>query len=186
MTKEEFLADIDGWSNHRVLLWEALESLKDRTDLPVLELGCGAGSTPYLRKYCEDEKLKLKSFDSNKEWADKFDSVYLSDWNTGNWFYNQVYGVVLIDEAPGEHRKEAIELFSVYSHAAILIVHDSEPVGWNASDYKVRPLFNKFKYAVDLPSTEKLGAWATALSNTIDVTKWIGKGFNEHKIIELQ
>jgi hypothetical protein len=171
MTKEEFLKDVGNWSNHRYLLWPALEATK-HLKLPVLELGCGDGSTPFLRKYCADNGLALRSFDSNKEWAKKMDVAHCPNWDTMEWFYKQRYSVVLVDESPGEHRKVSIELFLRYpEHAKILVVHDSEPKGWNASDYQVRPLFDRFKYVLDYESP-KPGAWATAVSNFINVRKF--------------
>lgn len=173
MTKEEFLNGVDNWSNHRYLLWEALEATK-HLKLPVMELGCGNGSTPFLRQYCSDNGIELYSYDSNKEWADKFNAGYVDDWNklphsVNAWI--QDYSVVLIDESPGEHRKESLKLLS-QGQVKIIVVHDSEPEGWNSSDYKVRPLFSNFKYVKELPSVIRGGAWASALSNEIDLTKW--------------
>ncbi len=164
MTKEEFLKDIDNWSNHRYLLWAALEKTK-HLRLPILELGCGTGSTPYLQQYCKDNNLKLHSFDFDKEWADKFGAHHVTDWNDLTW--NHDFGVVLVDHSPGEHRKEALKKLT---HSQIIIVHDSEPKGWNASDYQVREQFGLFKYVFDIQSDEPGGAWATALSNTIDLS----------------
>lgn len=176
MTKEQFLKDINPWGSHRALLWTALESTKD-SPFPVVELGCGDNSTPFLRQYCSDAKRNFVSYESNHEWAQKMGSTWLTDWHPFLWFYKKQYSVVLIDEAPGEHRKEAIQLFASYRvhfavHFEILIVHDSEPPGWNASDYQVRPLFSKFKYVKDDVPKEKGSPWTSALSNTIDVTKW--------------
>ncbi len=158
MTKEYFLKDIDNWSNHRYLLWPALEATK-HLGLPVLELGCGNGSTPYLQKYCIDNELRLWSYDFDKEWADKFDAHHVTNWN--NVRLDSHYGVVLVDHSPGEHRKEAIKRIT---NAKIIIVHDSEPVGWNASDYQVRPLFDMFQFKIDL-TAPKPQAWATLLTN---------------------
>lgn len=165
MTKQDFLKDVGNWSNHRYLLWPALEATK-HLKLPVLELGCGDGSTPFLRQYCADNGLELFSYDYNKEYADKFSVPHVSDWSKIAW--RKEYGVVLVDESPGEHRKESIRLLM---HAKVIVVHDSEPFGWNASDYRVRELFTKFKYVKDF-TAPKPGAWATALSNFIDVTKF--------------
>lgn len=161
MTKEEFLKDIDGWCNHRHLLWPALEATK-HTGLPVLELGAGLGSTPYLRKYCEANGIEFFSYDYNKEWAFNMGARHVSDWSELDPFWGNHYAVALVDESPGEHRKESIRLLT---NTKVIIVHDSEPIGWNASDYQVRPLFNKFKYVKDLESEQKGGAWASWLSN---------------------
>jgi len=168
MTREEFLKDIGPWSSHRPLLWRALEATKGNTH-PILEMGCGDGSTPYLQQYAKDTGRQLISMDSNQKWADKFGAVHTQSWDSGEWFYKRAYSVVLIDHAPGEQRRVALQLFVEYPiHISngVLVVHDSEPVGWNASDYRVRPLFGRFKYIVD-DEAVKGAPWTTALSNDI-------------------
>lgn len=166
MTKEEFLKDIDNFSSHRNLLWEALEATKG-LGLPVLELGCGDGSSPFLKQYCLENKLELFSYDFHAGWAAKYGSVHVTNWENIPW--SKDYGVVLIDHSPGSHRLIAIENLR---HVIIQIVHDSEPLGWNASDYQVRPLFSKFKYQFDWVPGVHGDAWTTALSNTINVSTW--------------
>jgi hypothetical protein len=166
MKREQFLRDINPWGSHRALLWEALEATKD-SPFPVIELGCGDNSTPFLMKYCEDNQRVFFSYDSDKAWADKYDSDYVKDWEKHPLWLGR-YSVCLLDLAPGDYRRVALMKID----ADIIVVHDSEPPGWNASDYKVRPLFKNFKYVKDDVPKEKGQPWTTALSNTIDVTKW--------------
>lgn len=161
MTKQEFLNLVGNWSSHRYLLWEALEATK-HLKLPVLELGCGMGSTRYLRQYCEDEGLEFFTYDSKKEYADEFASVHVDNWDNIPW--RKDWGVVLVDEAPGEHRKISLALLH---HSKIVVAHDTEITG--AGDYRMRPELEKYKYLIDW-KTE--GAWATAVSNTINVNLW--------------
>lgn len=163
MTKQEFTQITSNWDSHRPLLWAALEATK-HLKLPVLELGCGEGSTPLLKWYCADEGLELFSYDYKKEWADKYGAIY-TNWNGFDW--SKKYSVVLIDESPGHHRKISLQNVK----AEVIVIHDSEPSGWNASDYQVRPLFGRFKYLVDFEQP-KPQAWASALSDTVDVTKF--------------
>lgn len=173
MKKADFLKDVNNFSNHRYLLWEALEATK-YLKLPVMELGSGYGSTPFLRQYTKDNGLDFYSYDYNKEWAEKTGATHVENWDTLphsiNAWINE-YSVVLIDESPGEHRKESLKTLS-QGQVKIIVIHDSEIKGWNSSDYQVRPLFSNFKYMKDLQSEYKGGAWATALSNEIDVTKF--------------
>lgn len=172
MTKEYFTKDMGTYGSHRNLLWEALQATKE-SKRPILELGAGESSTPFIREYCLYQLRSSVHYDSNKEWAEKMNARYCPDWDYRQWFYMKTYSVVLIDESPGEHRKETIQLFASYPvHFEILVVHDSEKPGWNSSDYKVRPLFSKFKYMIDDIPESKGAPWTTALSNTIDVTKW--------------
>lgn len=167
MTKEQFLKDLNAWSSHRPLLWQALEATK-HLKLPVLELGSGQGSTPYLKQYCKDEGLIFHTYESSREWAVTMESEWVMNWDAMT-FWDKEFSVCLLDMAPGEYRKKALMKLT---NTNIIVIHDSEPIGWNASDYQVRPLFSKFKYVIDDIPKEKGQPWTTALSNTIDVTKW--------------
>jgi hypothetical protein len=164
MTKENFLKDINAWGSHRKLLWEALEHTKK---LPVVELGSGMSSTPFLRQYCQDKNVVFKSYESNREWAKTMDSTFVESWDDHN-LWGCRYSVCLLDMAPGEYRKIAL----MKINALITVIHDSEPPGWNASNYQVRPLFSKFKYVIDDIPKEKGQPWTSCLSNTVDVTKF--------------
>jgi len=160
MTKEEFLTDTANWNNHKFCLWPALEA----TDGLVVEFGAGHGSTPSLYQYCKDNNRHFLSYDFNSEWADKF-----KDYGTRhveNW---DLIGalkcdVILIDHSPGERRWVDIERFA--NSAKIIVIHDSEPA---ATGYMLNKIWHLFKYRVDY-KTE--GAWASAVSNFLDVSKW--------------
>lgn len=163
MTKSEFIpANTSGWNNAVNLLWPALEATK-HLKLPILELGVGHGITPTLKKYCEANGLELKSFDNSKEWAEKFGAEYVPDWNTAE-FYKKEYSVAFVDEAPGENRKLSLKKLH---HVKIVVAHDTEPAADHG--YQMRSELAKFKYQLDYKSE---GAWASVVSNFIDVTKF--------------
>lgn len=164
MTKEEFLSGAAPWSNHRHFLWLALEATRG-SHLPVLEMGAGEGSTPHLRRYCREEGIAFVSCDSNFDWALKCGSFWVPKWDEWSGWGDR-RRVVLLDLAPGEYRRVALAKLQ----AEIVVVHDSEPAGWNSSDYRVRPLFENFKYVADDVPSVKGEPWTTALSNTIDVS----------------
>lgn len=168
--------DQQNYSSHRLALWHALEATNELDrwgNHPICELGCGDGSTPFLKRYCAANRRILKSFDSDFAWAQKHGAFHIPNWHFMEWFYRRQYSVVLIDESPGEHRREALELFASHPiHFNIIVIHDSEPIGWNASDYRIRPLFNQFQFVKDFPAAEKPFPWTTVLSNEIDVTKF--------------
>lgn len=169
------------------LLYKALEA----TEGEVIEMGTGHGSTPLLHEYCQKAKRILHSYETEKDWISKFEGT-ANEYHTftlldrGAWdaCSNQhpSPSVVFIDHAPGERRKEDIIKFK--DTAEIIVIHDTEPHG--AGDYQVRQHFGKFKYCVEVQSNAHdpmvAGAWATALSNTIDITKWIGEEFGTYKI----
>lgn len=161
MTKEKFTQITSNWDSHRPLLWAALEATK-HLKLPVLELGCGNGSTPFLKEYCLENGLQLFSYDFNIEWAAKFDAIHVTDWNNVPW--RKEWSVVLVDESPGEHRKVSI---GKLHHAKVVVAHDTEPAADHG--YQMRVPLSRYKYLIDL---ETDGAWATAVSNYIAVNKW--------------
>lgn len=177
MKREEFLKEIGEYSNHRILLWEALQL----TDGDVVEFGSGEGSTPYLRKYCQENNRFFFSFENNEDWAILTRSNLIKDWDELNY---QKIDILFIDHAPGERRK--VDLIKYKDIAKIIVIHDSEPKGWNGSDYGVRELFTEFKYKADVMPLHPEGAWATILSNSIDVTSCIGNTFESHEIIKFQ
>jgi hypothetical protein len=167
MTKKEFLKDCANWDNHRHLLWPALEA----TSGDVIEMGMGAGSTPFLHQYCEDNVRKLYSYDNSTEWAKRFIDLKSPCHHVGavvSWDEisetHPAPDVVLIDHAPGERRYIDVQRYA--NSAKILVIHDSEPA---ATGYMMDKIWHLFKYRIDW-KTE--GAWATAVSNFIDVSKF--------------
>lgn len=163
MTQFQFLENVSNWDNHRNLLWLALEATK-YTKLPVLELGCGDGSTPYLTRYCEDNDLDLFSYDYSKEWADKFGAIHISVWNKDLELFNKQYSVVLVDESPGEQRKNSLKWLK--GHSLIICAHDTEPAADHG--YQMRGVLSQYKYWVDWESE---GAWASMVSDSINLHK---------------
>lgn len=165
MTKEEFLKDIDNFSNHRYLLWEALEKTKGI----VVEMGMGYGSTPFLHRYCEDNERGLFSYENNLEWFRLFESLE-SKWHSlifvdsYDWVikYHPGPSILFIDNAPGERRKIDLERFA--GNAAIIVCHDTEPAADHG--YQMRPILERFKYRKEYQSD---GAWATMVSNFIEL-----------------
>ena len=173
------------------LLYKALEATKGE----VIEMGTGHGSTPLLHEYCQKHKRLLHSYETEKSWIIKFEGT-ANELHTFTLLDRMAWdacsnmhlspSVVFIDHAPGERRKEDILKFK--DKADIIVIHDTEPTG--AGDYQVRQHFPKFKYCVEVLSNwhdpREAGAWATALSNTIDITKWVGETFGEYKIWDYQ
>ncbi len=185
MTKEEFLKGVTDWDNHRCLLWYALEN----TTGPVIEMGCGDGSTRQLHEYCASRSRLLHSFDTDQDWLNRF-SDCISDTHTfthivNNWEIAQQIvphpSVMLSDNAPGERRIVDIKNYSDHmAPGGIIIIHDSQPPP-TAADYGYERIWSLFKYKVDLsagknpdPAIKDNRTWASAVSNDFDVSQWIG------------
>jgi len=161
----KFLKNVQNWDNHRPLLWWALEQTKD-LDLPILEMGCGEGSTPYLIEYCKKNKKNLISYDYSKEWADKYNAIHVTDWDLIN---HENYSVILIDHSPGERRH--IDIEKLKDKCEYMIIHDSEPAAYG---YMLDKIWHLFAYRKNL-KTE--GAWATIVSIKNEIPEINIKGF---------
>lgn len=161
------------------LLFMALEETKSGE---VIEMGCGHGSTPILHDYCEKNKRDLWSYEEKESWYNKFTDLngkfhclnFITDWDVVSNNHSKP-DVVFIDHAPGERRKEDIVRFK--DKAKIIVIHDTEPAADHG--YQMRQHFDKFKYIVEVKTN---GAWASALSNEVDITKWDGQTFGNYTI----
>jgi len=161
----KFIENVQNWDNHRPLLWWALKETKGQTE-PVLEMGCGEGSTPYLMQYLKTDKRKLISYDYSKEWADKYNANYVTDWDA---IEHENYSVILIDHSPGERRH--LDVIKLANKCDYMIIHDSEPA---ATGYMLDKVWHLFPFRRNL-KTE--GAWATIVSTKHEIPEIIIKGF---------
>lgn len=170
---DELFTPTGNWDNHKILLRLALGGT-NMSEHPILELGCGDGSSPTLQEFVKHNHRELLSYDYDKEWAEKYGASHVKDWDEAvDW--NKKYSVALVDESPGEQRHKSLMLLK--NVCDIVIVHDSEPVA--EEGYSLKKIWNLYKYKVDLVSK---GAWATAMSNRHDVTLWAGMKFGEYEI----
>jgi len=166
MKQIEFFESLNNESNHRILLWPALKM----TTGDVVEFGSGHGSTPFLKKYCEDEGRSFKSFENHPDWSKKTGSNLISDWNK---LPLMNVDVLFIDHAPGEQRK--FDIIKNAHCAKIIVVHDSEKAADHG--YQMRQHIKLFKYAVEI-NTLGGGAGAMMLSNHIDLIDLVGQSNN--------
>lgn len=155
-----------------------LTKIMNMTDGPVLELGMGLFSTPYLHWACFEKKRKLVSYENKRDFFEMFEFqdgrkihndysfhevkfVENNDWDkvdlSGHW------SVVLIDHNPGPRRKEEVRRLA--NNADYIVVHDSN--GRNDFYYKYSEVFPLFKYRYDY---KKVYPQTTVLSNFKDMS----------------
>lgn len=160
--KERF-KPTNNWNSFLPLLYAGLQN----TSGLVVEFGIGDNSTPLLHEYCDLQKRTLLSFENNLEWWNKY-KILESDFHKVNFvkdwdLINVKPSLLFIDHAPGERRKVDIVK---YAHiAGIIVIHDSEPAADHG--YQMRGTFKHFKFMQDYKTD---GAWATILSNFVDVS----------------
>ena len=175
MTYEQFIIKSGGGGfgdlSYYPLIWKALNEVKGT----FLECGTGNGSTWILNDFVtQNEGYKLYSFEEKEEWLSKFKHLesdkhhleFITDWRVVSKKHPNAE-IVFIDHAPGEDRKQMILDFK--DTKGIIVCHDTEP----AADYgyQMRQHFKLFRYVIEVKTP---GAWATAMSNEIDITKWAG------------
>jgi hypothetical protein len=87
----------DVWSTHQPVLYAVAMS----TTGPIIEFGCGNGSTDLLHEICEKEGRILITLDDDLNWLNKFAQKYLGKgYNSDNSGWHKFYFV------PGKKRKD--------------------------------------------------------------------------------
>jgi len=108
-----------------------LTKLVNITTGPILELGIGLYSTPYLHWICKSTKRQLTSYESEPGWIkyfrdcrDEFHSLNLiADWDTLD--VNDFWDIAFVDHAPDSRRKT--EARKLINNAKFIVLHDSNP-----------------------------------------------------------
>lgn len=153
----------DDYSSHLPMLWLALSNTDGHS---VVEFGCGKGSTKMLAKECAIQHRHFSSYERDAIYAKKYDGITTKISNYADVHLYQP-NILFIDSAPGEQRKDLIELHK--NNADVIIIHDTEEGAQNI--YGIREVLNSFKYRLDYYPEGMPGT--TALSNKINVTEWI-------------
>jgi hypothetical protein len=113
---------------------------------PVLEVGMGHGSTPFLSLYCWVVDRRLVSVDSDQEWVAKFRDLPYGEKRVIDYdrdlpeLAEETWSVVLVDHWPGHVRGTHAQLFS--RTAEIVLVHD-----WDKLQHHLAPLLANWRSA---------------------------------------
>lgn len=164
------------YSSHLAALMQALP----RTDGPVLELGLGTFSTPYLHYACLLAGRKLVSYETDQGWFELFkdwqselhDIRLVADWDKADFervpsplVNGGVWGVALVDHSP--HERRVVEVARLAQHARIIVLHDSDEKWEPWARYStVYPLF---RYRTDWDGDYRK---AVVLSNYVDLERF--------------
>jgi len=116
------------YSSHLPVLRAAIE----RTSGPILELGCGESSTPFLHAQAARLSRRLVSIETERDWWQKFQGLanethwvrLIPDWKNWDAFCRQKWDVVLVDSAPDLTRAAVLPWLG---HVRYVLVHDTEP-----------------------------------------------------------
>lgn len=147
-----------------------LSRVVDLTHGPILELGMGLYSTPYLHTVSFLQKRLLVSYDNdskwffkNKEWESKYHKVvFVTDWEYAD-IDNTHWSVVFVDHKPAKQRIKEVRRLAW--KANYILIHDSEAV--SDKYFKYKWIYSLFKYRYDY---SKLIPNTTVLSNFCDLS----------------
>ena len=150
-----------------------LIKLASTTTGPILELGSGMYSTPYLHWECHRTGRKLVTYEMVKQYYDiakSYENSYHKVVKVDDWDLVDFWGewsIAFVDHSPGERRGKYIDRLG---HADYLVVHDA--VGKYENAYGYVNSFKKFKY-----NWKYRGAnpWTMVLSNKFDLKNFTVK-----------
>jgi hypothetical protein len=164
--------DMDLVATHqRLLIAAAL-----RTVGPILELGCGAYSTPLLHEIARAQSRLCVTADNNPDWLSQWkrlQNTHHEIWEVGWWgdFYRLAagghfatrWGLVFVDHGQPIEREYAVR--ALIDAADVFVLHDTEE-GFAYGYSRTLPLFSyRWEDAWQLAKT-------TVASNRIDVREW--------------
>jgi len=138
------IKNVKNWDNHRPFLFWALEKTKESKN-PIVEFGCGYGSTPYLQEYAQLNSRTLISYDFDLEWANKYNAIYVNDWDL---IKHKEYSVALIDHSPAERR--VVDIALLKDRCEYIIIHDTDI---ESTGYMYDKIWHFFPYRVNLKTT---------------------------------
>lgn len=124
-----------------------LMKLVQVTSGPILELGSGIYSTPFLHWHCFLTKRLLITYENNPQYigyALQFKTDFHHVYFTSDWdlvYLNRPWSIAFVDHSPAERR--AIEIRRLI-HADYIVAHDTE--NSQASKYGYNSILKLFKY----------------------------------------
>lgn len=125
------------------------------TSGPVLEMGMGFFSTPYLHYVCFHSKRHLTSYDNDKGWVKRFanstfhnhkyqgpyhDLIYVDNWDDAK--IERPWDIALIDHSPSERR--IVDVKRIANRAKYIVIHDSNEK--HEKDYHYSEIYPLFKH----------------------------------------
>lgn len=155
------------WGNHAPVM----KKLMDMTTGPILEVGAGLYSTPFIHWNCYSDKREVVSYDNYpeyfsqlKEYETPWHKVFLvKDWDEPT--FEGTWSIALLDQAPGIARKESAK--KLIDNTDYIVLHDTE--ARYATDYNFDEIYPLFKYRYDFTDFKN---HTTVLSNKHDLSNF--------------
>ncbi len=124
-----------------------LIKLVQMTNGPILELGVGYCSSPFLHWACFPTRRRLVSYENDpraypyaRSWIADFHEVHcITDWDSID--ISEPWTIGFVDHHPNPRRQEEVKRLL---HADYVVLHDSESSG--EKDYHFNSIRHLFKY----------------------------------------
>lgn len=147
-----------------------LMKLVSITDGPILELGGGLYSTPFLHWACFANKRELITYENAPEYfnmvrkynCDFHKVILIDDWD--KMPIDRYWDIAFIDHAPAERRKK--DVIRLANFAKFVIIHDTEENQEHV--YNLGEIYPLFKYRYHY---KDINPHTSVLSNFVDVRK---------------
>ena len=135
--KNRHREDNNGFATHQPVL----EKIISLVDGPILELGCGEGSTELIHHYSVEKKIQVLTIESDKQWMERYTYLqnenheFIANENLNEWenlvdewteyFVDESkrWGLVFIDHGEWISRYKC--LLKLKDKADYIILHDS-------------------------------------------------------------
>jgi len=157
------------WGSHLPVLMKVIAL----TDGPVLEMGTGLFSTPYLHWACYLSHRSLVSYENSLEYYDTnkcyqhddfHDVRYVEDWDAAD--IERPWDVALIDHRPSERR--IVDVARLAQWVKYLVLHDTGPK--KDRHYHYSQVFPLFASRYDFNDVQR--AKVTVVSNLVDLGRF--------------
>lgn len=137
----------DDWSTHQPVLYAVATSTRG----PIIEFGCGYGSTDLLHEICEKEGRTLITLDDDLDWLNKFAQKYLGKgYNPDNSGWHKFYyvpGKNLNDSQNPSHWVDFMDNFELLSSLDFDVCFiDQAP--WLARYETVKKMKDKARFVI--------------------------------------
>lgn len=124
----------DPYATHVPYLIKLLEKIKT-TKHPILELGCGYGSTPILHEFCEINQIPLITLESDKNWLNEIKNKFpetqfhkyieVLDWASSiQTLVSEKYSLIFVDQSPWEARTLSVN--KLKNNCEFILLHDCD------------------------------------------------------------
>ena len=149
--------------------WEVLSWCLEQDSGPILELGLGEQSTPWLHEHCAHRLLvsaeSVAGFYLKYRYMETplHRLVHMPDWQEDvALLQERLWSVALVDES-ADHRRRSLELLR--DSAKYVVVHDTEP--WGQDAYRWDGIFQTYRWVV---TDRRAVPHTTVCSHLVDLT----------------